>query len=316
MEARANHLWVGIVTLALLAALAAGIVWMAQLRQGTHEEYDVLYTESVAGLSKGSQVTFAGVPVGQVQDIVLSDPEFVRVRLRIEDDVPMNIGTTATIQSSFTGVATILLDGAQKENPKISCKNSSCTYGKPIIPAGTGLLGQLVADAPLVLERLATMTERLNEVFGDQNQQQLAAILQNSNDFSRGMADAMPQLEANFREFRGAIAQFNQTMGSLEQVARTTDGVVSKEGKAIASEVRASLARANKAVDSLATAVEQVGPAAAKLNQQTLPAAEATLQDLRATSRSLRTITERLDNEGVGSLVGGGQSLPDYEPKK
>ena len=55
MEARANHLWVGIVTLALLAALAAGIVWMAQLQQGPEEEYDILYAQSVGGLTKGSQ---------------------------------------------------------------------------------------------------------------------------------------------------------------------------------------------------------------------------------------------------------------------
>ena len=41
--------------------------------------------------------------------------------------------------------------------------------------------------------------------------------------------------------------------------------------------------------------------------------AEATLQDLRATSRSLRSLTEKLESEGAGALVGG-KSLPDYKP--
>lgn len=315
MEARANHLWVGIVTLALLAALAAGIVWMAELRQGPEEEYDVLYSESVAGLTKGSQVSFAGVPVGQVQDIVVSDPEFVRVRIRITEDVPINVGTTATIQASFTGVASILLDGAQKQNPKVSCENSACTYGAPIIPSGTGVLGKLVADAPLVLERLATMTERLNQVFGDENQAQLSAILRNSTEASAGLAASMPELRANFTDFRGAIGELNATLAQVRKTAETAEGAIATESKAITTQLQGSLARANKAADTLTATLEKTAPAVETLNGQTLPAAEATLQDLRTTSRSLRAITERLESEGIGSLVGT-QALPDYEPKK
>ena len=34
METRANHVWVGAVTLLLLAALALAIVWIARLGQG------------------------------------------------------------------------------------------------------------------------------------------------------------------------------------------------------------------------------------------------------------------------------------------
>jgi phospholipid/cholesterol/gamma-HCH transport system substrate-binding protein len=45
-----------------------------------------------------------------------------------------------------------------------------------------------------------------------------------------------------------------------------------------------------------------------------LPSAEATLEDLRATSRSLRAITEKLESEGAGALVGG-KTLPDYKPE-
>ena len=41
METRANHLWVGAVTLLLLAALAAFIVWIARLGQGEQDEFDI-----------------------------------------------------------------------------------------------------------------------------------------------------------------------------------------------------------------------------------------------------------------------------------
>ena len=83
METRANHVWVGAVTLLLLAALALFIVWIAGLGENDRKEYDIFFKQSVAGLANGSSVSFAGVPVGQGRDISLwdTDPEFVRVRI-------------------------------------------------------------------------------------------------------------------------------------------------------------------------------------------------------------------------------------------
>ena len=85
METRANHIWVGTVTLALLAVLAAFIIWIARLGQTNQQEYDVFFKQSVDGLSKGSAVSFSGVPVGQVKTIELwkKDPSFVRVRISL-----------------------------------------------------------------------------------------------------------------------------------------------------------------------------------------------------------------------------------------
>ena len=73
METRANHVLVGVVTLALLAALALAIVWIARLGEGEQKQYDIFFKQSVAGLANGSQVSFAGVPVGKVDEIVLWD---------------------------------------------------------------------------------------------------------------------------------------------------------------------------------------------------------------------------------------------------
>ena len=50
-----------------------------------------------------------------------------------------------------------------------------------------------------------------------------------------------------------------------------------------------------------------------QLSDNTIPEAEAAIRDLRATTRSLRDLTDRLNNEGAGSLLGG-QKLPDYKP--
>lgn len=316
METRANHLWVGAVTLVLLAALAAFIVWIARLNEGAKDEYDIFYNQSVSGLANGSQVSFAGVPVGQVTEIALAkdNPEFVRVRIKVKDDVPILVGTQATIQASFTGVSTILLDGARKDNPPITCETTACPEGRPVIPPGRGGFGEIVANAPLLLERLATLTEQLNTILGPENQKELAGILKNSNRLTGGLADATPELTQNLKEFRVTMQEFNQTLDAAEKLALTTNTLVDKEGEPLARELRETLKSANAALASLSATLEDTRPAARQLRTSTLPNAEATLQDLRATSRALRSITEKLEAEGAGALVGG-KSLPEYKPE-
>ena len=315
METRANNLWVGAVTLVLLAALAAFIVWIARLNEGAKDEYDIFYNQSVSGLNQGSQVTFAGVPVGQVTEIALAkdNPEFVRVRIKVGEDVPILVGTQATIQASFTGVSTILLDGARKDNPAITCETTACPEGRPVIPPGRGGFGEIVANAPLLLERLATLTEQLNVILGPDNQEEISGILRNTNRLTAGLADASPELTQNLKDFRTTLTELNQTLDAVEKLAVTTDGVLNKEGQPLAQELRETLKSANGALASLAATLEDTRPAARQLRTTTLPAAEATLEDLRATSRSLRTITEKLESEGARALVGG-KSLPDYKP--
>ena len=316
METRANHLWVGAVTLVLLAMLAAFTVWVARLNEGAKDEFDIFYAQSVSGLANGSQVSYAGVPVGQVTEIALAkdNPEFVRVRIKVKEEVPILVGTQATIQASFTGVSTILLDGARKDNPPITCQTTACPEGRPVIPPGRGGFGEIVANAPLLLERLATLTEQLNIILGPDNQKELAGILANSNRLTAGMADAAPELTANLKEFRVTMQEFNQTLDAFEKVAASSDALINKDGAPLAQELRATLRSANAALASLSATLEDTRPAARQLRTSTLPNAEATLQDLRATSRSLRSITEKLEAEGAGALVGG-KTLPDYKPQ-
>jgi phospholipid/cholesterol/gamma-HCH transport system substrate-binding protein len=316
METRANHIWVGAVTLLLLAALAGFIVWLAGWGERASQEYDIFFKQSVSGLANGSEVTYTGVPVGQVTEIELAeaDPEFVRVRIKVREDVPVLVGTTATIQASFTGVSAIMLDGARKDAPRITCETTACPEGKPVIPPGRGGLGELVANAPLLLERLATLTERLTLVMSDENQAALAGILQNTNKVSADLAAASPQLAGTIREMENTLREAGETLDAFEKVTNSTDAVINQEGGALAKELRATLASASTALQSLSKTLDSAQPAAKTFNDETLPAAEAALAELRETSKALRAVTERIENEGASSLLGS-QPLPDYEPK-
>ncbi len=315
METRANFVWVGAVTLALLAILAAAIVWIARLGQGAQNEYDILFNQSVDGLANGSQVSFSGVPVGQVSQIKLwpQDPEFVRVRIRIDDEVPILVGTTATVQASFTGVSTILLDGAVKDAPPITCETTACPDGVPVIPPKPGGFGEILANAPLLLERLATLTERLTQVLDEENQENISEILANTNRLSKSLADSGPQIEGTLTELEITLREAGEALDAFEKVTLSTDRLLNEEGAALTQELRGTLKSANAAAISLSETLEDTRPAARQLSQSTLPAADATLRDLRATSKALRNLTEKIENQGAGALIGG-QTLPDYKP--
>ena len=315
METRANHLWVGAVTLLLLALLAGFIVWLARLGQGEQKEYDILFQQSVSGLANGSEVSFAGVPVGQVREIRLyeKDPDFVRVRIAVKEDVPILVGTTATIQGSFTGVSTILLDGARAGAPAITCETTACPEERPVIPPKDGGLNALLSDAPLLLERLATLTERLTQLLDDENQGEIAGILRNTNAMTKNLAQATPQIERTMAELQVTLREASEALDAFEKVTQSTDKILNKEGASLANQLRETLKSANSAATSLSATLEDARPAARQLSDSTLPAAEAALQDLRATSKALRNVTEKLENQGAGSLLKG-QTLPDYKP--
>src|SRR3546814_11372039 len=80
---------------------------MARIGGPEKKEYDIFFKQAVSGLARGSGVAFQGVPVGEVKTIALMPdaPEFVRVRIAVNEDVPILHGTTASIASiGFTGV--------------------------------------------------------------------------------------------------------------------------------------------------------------------------------------------------------------------
>ncbi len=312
METRANYVWVGAVSLALLALLAVFIVWLAQLGNANRRDYDIFFEQSVGGLANGSAVTFQGVPAGQVTQIELwrQDPEFVRVRVSLDEKIPVLQGTTASISASFTGVSTVSLGGAVKGAPPITEPGPE---GVPVIPAEPGGLGEILASAPLLLERVATLTDRLTRLLSDENQASISGILANTDRMSGQLAEMGPEFRAALVELKGTLAQSTETLDAFESTLRSTDSLLNNEGQSLAQELRKTLGSAQQAASAIEATMQDTRPAARELSQTTLPLANSALQELKRTSAALRSVTERIESQGAGSLVGGNK-LPDYKP--
>lgn len=319
METRANHVFVGAVTLALFAAVAAFFIWIARLNEGDLKRYDIFFSQSVNGLAKGSQVTFSGVPVGTIDKIELwhKDPSFVKVRISVDKTVPVLQGTTATMQSSFTGTGAILLEGAVKGAAPLICPKENpqafCPDGVPVIPTKRGGLGAILNSAPVLLERLSTLSERLNTLLSDENQKEFRGILANTNVMTGELAKASPEVKTTLTQLQATLRQASTTLASFDGVAGSAKGLLDEKNGTLVRELRTTLGSAQRAADALEATLSDARPAVRQLSSSTLPEAEAALRELRVATRALRNVAEKVDEQGAGALTGGSQ-LPDFKP--
>jgi phospholipid/cholesterol/gamma-HCH transport system substrate-binding protein len=315
METRSNHILVGGVVLALLAGLVAFIIWLAGMNQGQTKDYDIFFRNSVEGLSKGSSVTFAGVPSGQVKMIELwmPNPEFVRVRISVDEKLPVLVGTTASIGStSFTGPSQIQLVGAAKGAPPISDIGPA---GAPTIPTRTAGLGALLNNAPQLIERLSGLTERLTEILSDENQTYFSGILKNVDKASGALASSTPDLKAAINDTRVTIRQAGTAVDAFGKLANNGNATLSSDVKPMLADLRRTVAAAEGSMKNLDAALAAVKPGLNTLSTQTLPEVNLLVRDLRTMSDTLGSVATKVDQQGVGALVGG-PKLPDYEPGK
>lgn len=314
MENRSNHILVGAVVLGLIALVALFFVWFARLGDGLHKPYDIYFEQSVEGLNRGSSVTYSGVPAGQVAEIefVPNNPGVVRVRIHIEEDVPILRGTTATVQGvGFTGVSQVSLAGGRQGAGEITEPGPD---GAPVIPTRPGALGELLNNAPRLLERLTSLTDRLTILLSDRNQASIAGILENTERLTDEFAARSPEIAATLAEMQLAIRRAGVATERIGALASTTDQLLTQDGQALIRDLRGAVGAAEQSMATLDATIAEARPGLEAFSQQTVPELGQLVRDLRETTDSFNDIAERIDRDGAGSIIGG-QQLPDYEPQ-
>jgi phospholipid/cholesterol/gamma-HCH transport system substrate-binding protein len=315
METRSNYVMVGAVTLAMLAGLLLFTVWIAGLSGKATRCYDIYFAQGVGGLNKSSNVTFSGVPVGTVTKISLlpNRPEFVWVRIEVDQQTPVLQGTSAQIHGvGFTGVSEIQLTGAERGRPQIV---QSGPQGCPVIPATSGGISALLNSAPELIDRIQKLTERLTELLSDKNQNSISDILENVDRTTRVLADRAPDMADAIREVRVAAHNAGIAANNVATLTDSTNRLVVEEGRPAAQDLRKSIASVQAAADNLNAIISDARPGVQNFSKSTLPEANRLVRDLRELSQSLKAVSDRVDQQGIGGTLGP-EKLPDYKPGK
>ncbi|HEU5482216.1 MAG TPA: MlaD family protein [Sphingomicrobium sp.] len=315
METRSNYILVGAVTLAMLAGLLVFTVWLAGLSGRETKCYDIYFSQAVGGLNKGSAVTFSGVPVGQIQRISLlpDRPEFVWVRIEVQEETPVLQGTTAEIHGvGFTGVSEIQLAGAASGAPAITQLGPQ---GCPVVPSSTSGLGALLSSAPELMERITRLTERLTELLSDENQDAISDTLQHVERTTAVLAEKAPELGEAIAQTRIAVRNAGVAAERVGVLADNTNRIVVEQGGPAAEDLRKSIAQVQAAAENLNAMIGDARPGVQNFSKSTLPELNRLVRDLRELSNSLRGVSERIERGGIGGALGP-EKLPDYQPGK
>jgi len=315
METRSNYVMVGAVTLAMLAGLLLFTVWIAGLSGKATRCYDIYFAQGVSGLNKGTNVTFSGVPVGQISQISLlpARPEFVWVRIEVDSETPVLQGTTAEIHGvGFTGVSEIQLGGAVKGARRITQVGPQ---GCPVIPASSSGISALLNSAPELIDRIQRLTERLTELLSDRNQNAISDILENVDRTTKVLADRAPELADAIGDARIAARGAGGAAEKWGQVADTTNVVLKENAQPAAENLQKAIASVQQAADNLDAMLADARPGVQNFSKSTMPEANRLIRDLRELTQSLKAVSERVEQNGIGGTLGP-QKLPDYEPRK
>jgi phospholipid/cholesterol/gamma-HCH transport system substrate-binding protein len=315
VETRSNYVMVGAVTVALLVGALLFIVWLAGLSNKQTKCYDIYFAEGVGGLNKGSNVSFSGVPVGQVSKISLlpNRPEFVWVRIEVDSQTPVLQGTSAQIHGvGFTGVSEIQLAGAERGRPPIQQMGPQ---GCPVIPATSGGISALLNSAPELIDRIQRLTERLTELLSDKNQNSISDILENIDATTAELRKHAPEMGDTIAEIKIASHNAGIAANNVAALSNNANQLVNGPGRESIENLNKAIISARQAADNLNAMIGDARPGVQNFSKETLPEANKLVHDLRDLSQSLKQVSDRINRQGIGGAVGP-EKLPDYKPGK
>lgn len=273
MESKAFALWSGLFVIALLAALAAVVIWMSGVRQGERVEYTLLSRQSVSGLNREAAVQYRGIPVGKVVELGIdpADPKQVRVRVAVDSTVRLSAQAWARLGTQgLTGLTFVELHddgGPPWRDPA----------GAPL-PMRPSLWQDTTSKLPAALGEARQLGERLNLLLDDANRRELASLLANLNRFSA-------QLPALGEQSTATLASARQLADELSQLSQGLRAVLAQAGPA-------------------------VGQASARLNQDTLPRLDQLASQAEHTAQALDGLIDSHTRRPQQLLLGAPMDPP------
>ncbi|WP_028310027.1 MlaD family protein [Derxia gummosa] len=320
---KSNALKVGLFVVAAFVLMGIGAVLLGGTALFAKTTRAVTYVDgTVSGLYVGAPVTFRGVKVGQVEDIGIEvdaktlaaripvvlqlSPRAVRIDgggakpgFDVAELVQRGLRTRLMLQSFVTGQAAIDLDFRPDTAPH---------FVRETDPAETP------PEIPMIKDRFSDLIDQLADVPVRDTFQQLRDTMKTLDVTLAGARDLMAastaevgrtgvELRRTLLQANGALRTVEQsanaTMGSIRQLADTTRGTLGAAGP----ELHATLAATREASQAAQAAMT-------RLSDLTAPGSagrddlESALRDLAQSARSLRALSETLDQQPNAILFG------------
>lgn len=315
MESRAHALAAGLFL--LLLSLAVGLaIWYLSSGEDAGQEYLLVTTADVGGLSPQAQVRYRGIRVGKVREISISpeNPREIHVRVSIPARYPVTAGTRAELgYLGVTGLALIDMTDDGSDPTPLSPADARI----PLRGSQFGGLGNKASDTMDVMRQVLL---RLQVLLDERNLERISATLNNLQSATAQLDRTMVQLPGVAGDLRETL-QRTQLLLSADNLDRTGRilarlEAVAGQGEPLAQELRALLAsmqQLSSRLDALAASTGQ------QINGDMLPRLQTLLDEANRDARQLRRVLGELESSPQVLLLGRdlqqpGPGEPGFDP--
>lgn len=286
METRAHFIIIGLFTILGILGGLGFFLWLASVQiDRQYAQYGVLF-ENVSGLDQSADVLFNGVSVGSVVGIRIweNDPSQAYVSVEIDATTPVAVDTVARLESQgVTGVAYIALSGGAPGAALLTPEAD----GVPIIPSRQSSFQSLMSDAPDLIEDAARIIAQLEELTGAENQDHVRSILQNVDNATAGLEQALTDFSDISETLRTATDQVTGFVAGFEGV-----GPAAQDTLGAADESFAAITETFEAADAT---LDRLGPAIDQANEAMAAITALVSEDFAPLADDLRTTLANAD---------------------
>ena len=303
METRAHHVLIGLFTVIVVTGALLFGLWLAKSNVDTEfKDYEVVFNEAVSGLSKGSSVQYSGIKVGDVVSLRLDpkDPRRVLARIRLGGDTPVKEDTQAKLAlTGVTGTSIIQLSGGTPQSPALKGKDGKL----PTIIAAPSPIARLLNDSNDLMSGVNMLMHNANQMFSEENIERISKTLEHLEQTTGTIADQRGDLGQAIKQLASVGQQASTMMEQTSALMRNANGLLNDQGKQMfgsAEQAMKSLEQSSATINKLlATNQDSLNSGLQGLNGLA-PA----VRELRETLSSLRAISQRLEANPSGYLLG------------
>lgn len=285
--------------------------------------YVMFFEGSVNGLRVGAPVLFRGVPVGTVSEIRMRlDPKDLSVLIPVyveigdakiqtlgSETLPRDVKVQQEItsqmikrglrarlemQSVVTGLLQVSLD-FYPDSPAKVVRAEPRYVEIPTIPTPLQMLAERVERIPIekILDRINLAVDGIQKLVNSPEMQGMAGSIQQAADDARGFISRVDkQIEPMAKSLSGSA-------GRLEQLAGTLD----REIGPLASSLKNTSDQAGIMLQRAGTTFAQVQEITAE-DSSVMHRLNKALEELELTARSLRTLSETIEQNPQALLFG------------
>jgi phospholipid/cholesterol/gamma-HCH transport system substrate-binding protein len=282
METRAHYVAVGAFVLAVIFLAFVAVLWLGRAEFGQQaKRYYIFFRGSVAGLNKGSQVQYNGIPVGRVVDIRVDPANLEQIQVMVEIDtsiVDIKSDARAFLDANIlNGIATIQIRGGTREASDLAPEPG---HKYPVIKAGRSELEEVKASLPELVADLKAAAHGINALLDEQNRQAVSDTLRNVQTITGALVEPSKEVNEVVDNANKAVVELRTFFQNLDQSYTEKGGLKDQLSQTLGDADRLAK-NLNEASRQLQLVLQENRPGIRNFTQSTLTQVSDLLTDLQ-----------------------------------